>query len=37
MKVTMITGMLAMGIGQGVQPLLGYCVGRKHGIDTKKS
>ncbi|MEY8310291.1 MATE family efflux transporter [Erysipelotrichaceae bacterium 51-3] len=27
MKVTMITGMLAMGIGQGVQPLLGYCVG----------
>ena len=27
MKVTMITGMLAMGVGQGVQPLLGYCVG----------
>lgn len=27
MKVTMITGMVAMGIGQGVQPLLGYCVG----------
>lgn len=27
MKVTMITGMLAMGIGQGIQPLLGYCVG----------
>lgn len=27
MKVVMITGMLAMGIGQGVQPLLGYCVG----------
>lgn len=29
MKVTMITGMLAMGIGQGVQPLLGYCVGAR--------
>lgn len=29
MKVTMITGMLAMGIGQGIQPLLGYCVGAK--------
>lgn len=29
MKVTMITGMLAMGIGQGVQPLFGYCVGAK--------
>lgn len=29
MKVTMITGMLAMGVGQGVQPLLGYCVGAK--------
>ena len=27
MKVTMITGMLCIGIGQGVQPLLGYCVG----------
>lgn len=27
MKVTMITGMVCMGIGQGVQPLLGYCVG----------
>ena len=25
MKVTMITGMISMGIGQGVQPLLGYC------------
>lgn len=29
MKVTMITGMLAMGVGQGVQPLLGYCVGAR--------
>lgn len=27
MKVTMITGMISMGIGQGVQPLLGYCTG----------
>lgn len=27
MKVIMITGMISMGIGQGVQPLLGYCVG----------
>lgn len=27
MKVTMIIVMLSMGIGQGVQPLLGYCVG----------
>lgn len=30
MKVTMMTGMLAMGIGQGVQPLLGYCVGARN-------
>jgi len=29
MKITMITGMISMGIGQGVQPLLGYCVGAK--------
>lgn len=29
MKVVMITGMVSMGIGQGVQPLLGYCVGAK--------
>lgn len=29
MKVTMISGMLTIGIGQGVQPLLGYCVGAK--------
>lgn len=27
MKVTMITGMVCMGIGQGVQPLLGFCAG----------
>lgn len=30
LKVTMITGMIAIGIGQGVQPLLGYCVGRRN-------
>ena len=29
MKITMITGMVSMGIGQGVQPLLGYCTGAR--------
>lgn len=29
MKIVMITGMVSMEIGQGVQPLLGYCVGAK--------
>lgn len=29
MKINMITGMIAMGIGQGIQPLLGYCTGSK--------
>lgn len=29
MKVTMITGMICIGLGQGVQPLLGYCVGAR--------
>ncbi|MDO4300086.1 MAG: MATE family efflux transporter [Clostridia bacterium] len=29
MKVTMITGMICIGFGQGVQPLLGFCVGAK--------
>lgn len=28
-KLTMISGMLCMGIGQGVQPLMGYCIGAK--------
>lgn len=28
-KVMMISGMLAMGIGQGVQPLLGFCIGAR--------
>ncbi|MBO5998622.1 MAG: MATE family efflux transporter [Lachnospiraceae bacterium] len=27
MKATMITGMVCIGFGQGIQPLLGYCVG----------
>lgn len=27
MKVTMLTGMVCIGLGQGIQPLLGYCVG----------
>lgn len=26
-KVTMITGTICVGLGQGIQPLLGYCVG----------
>ncbi len=30
MKVTMITGMVCMGVGQGIQPLLGYCTGAKN-------
>lgn len=29
MKVTVITGMICMGLGQGIQPLLGYCTGAK--------
>ncbi len=28
-KITMITGMICMGIGQGIQPLLGYAIGAK--------
>ena len=36
MKVTMITSMISMGIGQGVQPLLGYCVGAKQWQRYKK-
>jgi multidrug efflux pump len=30
MKIVMITGMISMGIGQGVQPLLGYCTGARN-------
>jgi len=29
-KITMMTGMVCIGIGQGVQPLLGYCVGAEN-------
>lgn len=29
MKVVTITGMVCMGLGQGVQPVLGYCVGAR--------
>ena len=29
-KVTMMTGMFCIGLGQGVQPLLGFCVGAKN-------
>lgn len=36
MKVVTITGMISMGLGQGVQPLLGYCVGAKMWTRFKK-
>lgn len=36
MKIVMITGMVSMGIGQGVQPLLGYCTGAKTWARFKK-
>lgn len=36
MKVTMMTGMVCIGLGQGVQPLLGYCVGAKNWARYKK-
>lgn len=36
MKVTMITGMICIGFGQGIQPLLGYCVGARLWIRFKK-
>lgn len=29
MKVVIINGMVCMGLGQGIQPILGYCVGAK--------
>ena len=28
-KITMITAMITLGIGQGVQPILSYCIGAK--------
>lgn len=28
-KITMMTGMICIGLGQGVLPILGYCVGAK--------
>ena len=37
MKVVTITGMVCMGLGQGVQPLLGYCVGAKKWSRFKES
>ena len=37
MKVTMITGMICIGFGQGIQPLLGYCVGAKNWKRYKES
>lgn len=36
MKVTMMTGMICIGLGQGVQPLLGYCVGAENGERYQK-
>lgn len=36
MKITMITSMIAMGVGQGVQPLLGFSVGAKNFLRYKK-
>lgn len=36
MKVTMMTGMVCIGLGQGIQPLLGYCVGAKKWDRYKK-
>jgi len=35
-KVTMMTGMVCIGLGQGVQPILGYCVGAKNWERFKK-
>ncbi len=35
-KVTMITGMICIGLGQGVQPLLGYFIGSKNGERYRK-
>lgn len=29
-KVTMIVSMVSIGLGQGIQPLLGYCIGGRH-------
>ena len=37
MKVTMITGMICIGFGQGVQPLFGYCIGAQKWVRFKKS
>lgn len=36
MKVTMITGMICIGMGQGVQPLIGFCAGAKKWDRLKK-
>lgn len=35
-KVTMITGMICIGLGQGVQPLLGFQIGAKNGKRFKE-
>ncbi len=35
-KITMMTGIICIGLGQGVQPLLGYCVGARNWERFKK-
>ena len=37
LKFTMATGVICIGFGQGVQPLLGYCVGARNYDRYKKS
>jgi len=36
-KIVMMTGTMCIGLGQGVQPLLGYCVGAKNWDRFKKA
>ena len=36
MRINQITGLISMGAGQGVQPLLGFCVGAKNWEKYKK-
>lgn len=36
MKVVIITVMVCMGLGQGIQPILGYCVVQNYGIDFRE-
>ena len=36
-KISMITGMISLGVGQGIQPLFGYAVGAKNWTRFKKT